>query len=172
MPDLPGPDSSYSTPEAYFFEADRLINAGEANQAYALLQQCVEEFPEYGKCYNHLGFIQETKYRNPAEAERCYKKCLELAPEYQAVYLNYSVLLSTQERHEELVVLLEKALLVPGINKAKIYNEYGIMYEVQAQYETAIEHYRKAIRYSFVAADLKSYEASIERVKQKQHLLN
>lgn len=172
MPDQPGPESSYSTPEAYFFEADRLINAGDANEAYALLQKCVAEFPDFGKSYNHLGFIQETKYRDPKQAEVYYQKCLELSPDYQAVYLNYSVLLSTQERHEELEALLEKALLLPGINKAKIYNEYAIMYEVKAQYETAIEFYRKAVHYSFVGTDLKSYEASIERVQHKQRLLN
>lgn len=172
MADTSGPDFAFSTPEAYFFEADRLINANEANQAYALLEECIARFPDFGKAYNHLGFIQETKYRDPKTAETFYLKCIKLSPEYPAVYLNYSVLLSTHERYDDLVNLLEKALEVSGINKAKIYNEYGIMHEVKGNYGSAIEHYQKAIQFSFIAANIKAYESSIERVRNKQSLLN
>lgn len=172
MADTSGPDNVFSSPEAYFFEADRLINAGEANKAYILLEECVEKFPDFGKAYNHLGFIQETQYKSPQKAEPFYLKCLELSPDYPAVYLNYSVLLSTHERYEELEKLLETALTVPGMNKAKVYNEYGIMHEVRSNYDSAIEAYRKAIQFSFIQANIKSYEASIERVESKKRLLN
>ncbi len=172
MADTSGPDFAFPTPEAYFFEADRLINAGEANQAYALLEECIGRFPDYGKAYNHLGFIQETKYRSPEKAEPLYQKCIELSPQYPAVYLNYSVLLSTHDRYDDLIALLEKALEVPGMNKSKIYNEYAIMHEVKGNYDSAIEYYQKAIQFSFIAANIQSYEGSIERVKDKQRLLN
>ncbi len=172
MADAIGPDFSFDNPEAYFFEADRLINADAANEAYAVLEACVAKFPDFGKAYNHLGFIQETKYRDPKQAEVFYQKCLELSPDYPAVYLNYSVLLSTQERHDELQDLLAKALEVPGMNKAKIYNEYAIMHEVKGEYESAIAQYQKAIHHSFIASDIATFEASIERVQTKQRLLN
>ncbi len=172
MTDTSGPDFMFDTPDAYFFEADQLINANEVNKAYALLKECITKFPDYGKAYNHLGFIYETKYRNPEKAEPLYQKCMELSPQYPAVYLNYCVLLSTLERYEDLVALLEKALEVPGMNKAKIYNEYAIMHEVRGNYNSAIEYYQKAIKFSFVATNIKSYESSIERIKEKQRLLN
>ena len=172
MTESPGPDPVFDSPEAYFFEADRLINANDANGAYTYLQACIRKFPDFGKAYNHMGFIQETKYRDPQKAEEFYLKCLDLSPDYPAVYLNYGVLLSTHERYDELKELLERALDVPGMNKAKIYNEYGIMHEVKGEYASALEYYRKAIQASFVATDIQSFEASIDRVKTKQSLLN
>lgn len=161
-------DSGQDPPELMFFESDRLINAGQINEAARLLMKLIGTYPDFGRAYNHLAFIYETKYRDYKQAETYYQKCLELAPDYTAVYLNYSILLSTQERHEELQVILEKALTCPGINRAKIWNEYGIMYEIQERYEEAIEAYRKAIRLSFIQPDIQSYKDSIQRVQEKK----
>ncbi len=162
----------FSSPEEYFFEADRLISENDVNGAFRLLNELLERFPDFGRAYNHLGFIYETKYRDFQKAEECYKKCLALSPDYPALYLNYAVLLSSQERFEELEGLLGKALNCPGIRKNKIYNEYAIMFEVQGRYETSIEHYQLAIRYAFKDSEITTYEASIQRVRQKQALLN
>lgn len=169
------PDGStydFTVPEEYFFEADRLIRENEVNAAFRLLNQLLEQFPQYGRAYNHLGFIYETRYRDFVKAEECYRKCLEISPEYPALYLNYSVLLSSQERWEEEAALLEKALTVPGIKKSKIYNEFAIMYEVQANYDQALEHFRLAIRYALKDDEIAAYASSIERVEKKKALLN
>lgn len=167
-----GPAQPYSTPEEYFFEADRLINAGEVNPAFTLLRELTSKFPDYGRAYNHLGFLYETKYRDPAKAEDCYRRCLELSPDYPALYLNYAILLNNQNRWEELEALLQKALQVAGINKAKVYNEYAIMHEVLGNFDSSIAEYRRAIQFSFSDSDIASYEKSIARVEQKKGLLN
>lgn len=167
-----GPAYPFSQPEEYFFEADRLINADQVNEAAALLRELLDRFPHFGKAHNHLGFIFETKYKDPEKAELHYRKCLEMAPEYPAVYLNYAVLLSSQERYQELDDLLEKALEAPGINKAKLHYERAIMRETQMQFDQAIAAYQEAIRYSFTAEDIAVYKEGIDRVRQKQALLN
>lgn len=167
-----GPQYPYSTPEEYFFEADRRINADEVNEAFALLRELTTRFPDYGRAYNHLGFLYETKYRDPAKAEECYRRCMDLSPDYPALYLNYAILLNNQSRWEELESLLKKALDVPGINKSKVHNEYGIMREIQGKFDSAIKSYAQAIHFSFSPSDIGSYEASIKRVEQKKGLLN
>ena len=172
MPETPEPESKFDLPEDYFFEADKAIAEDRIAKAHQLLRGLLDRWPDFGKAYNHLAFIYETKYRDPAQAERFYLKCLETAPEYPAAYLNYAVLLCTQERMEDLLNLLEKAKNVPGINKSKLYNEYGIMHEVQGQFESARKHYRLAVQYSFSDQEIENYEQSIRRVEQKIHLLN
>ena len=167
-----GPQYPYSTPEEYFFEADRRINADQVNEAFSLLRELTSRFPDYGRAYNHLGFLYETKYRDPAKAEDCYKRCLELSPDYPALFLNYAILLNNQNRWDDLESLLEQALQVPGINKAKVHNEYAIMREVQGNFDSAIAKYRQAIQFSFADSDIAAYEASIKRVEQKKSLLN
>jgi tetratricopeptide (TPR) repeat protein len=160
-----------SRPEAKFFEADQLIEAGKISEAAELLLSLVEDHPDFGKAWNHLGYIYEISYRDLAKAEEMYRKCLDLSPEYPAIYLNYSILLSGQGRLDELEELLYKALEVPGINRSKVYNEFGIMREIQGDYEKAIDGYKSAVQFSFVDADLVAYKKSILRVREKQAIL-
>lgn len=161
-----------SRPEAKFFEADQLIEAGKISEAAEVLLQLLEEHPDYGKAWNHLGYIYEISYRDLAKAEEMYRKCLELSPEYPAIYLNYSILLSGQGRLDELEELLYKALEVPGINRAKVYNEFGIMHEIRGDYEKAVDGYKSAVQFSFVEVDIAAYKKSIHRVREKQAILD
>ncbi|HHG84010.1 MAG TPA: tetratricopeptide repeat protein [Bacteroidetes bacterium] len=158
-------------PEEAFFRADQLIEEGKIAEAAVILFKLVADFPDYGRAYNHLGYIYETKYRENQKAEAYYKKCLELSPEYPAIYLNYAILLSAQGRGEELLALLKAGLACPGINQAKIHNEFGIYYESSGKFETAIESYKTAVRLSFVDADISAYHNSIRRVREKQAIL-
>jgi Tfp pilus assembly protein PilF len=154
-----------------FFQADQQIKDNQITQAVKTLEAIIEEYPEYGRAYNHLGWIYETKYRSYTEAEECYKKALDYSPEYTPVYLNYAYLLSNQNRFSELEPLLDKALMVPGAYKPSIYNEYGIMYELMEKFDLAVEYYRKAIFNSTDNTNIKTYQDSIERVAQKKRFI-
>lgn len=158
-------------PETIFFEADRLIEQGKVPEAFEMLQELIEQFPDYGRAYNHLGYIFETKFRDFKQSEAYYKKSLELSPEYPATYLNYAILLSTLERWEDLRALLNQGLSIPGINKAKIHNEYGIMFETLGDYEMAIEAYKGAVRYTFKSQDIEAYRNAVVRCIRKSELL-
>lgn len=155
-------------PEALFVQADALIEAGDTIAATETLSRLISNYPGFGRAYNHLGYIWETKFRDLRKAEEYYKSCLNYSPEYPAIYYNYAVLLSTQARFEELESLLKKALEVPGINKSKIYNEFGIMYEVQGRYSEALASYRQGIRFSFSQKDINTYRTSIQRTEEKK----
>ena len=154
-----------------FFQADQLIKDNQITQAVKILEAIIEENPEYGRAYNHLGWVYETKYRSYEEAEECYKKSLQYSPEYTPIYLNYAYFLSNQNRFKELEPLLDKALHVPGIYKPSIYNEYGIMYELMEKFDLAIDYYKKAIFGSTDNTNIKTYQDSIERCNQKKQLL-
>jgi len=162
---------NYNNPDdldKLFFRADGEIKDGLIGEAYDTLTYIIEQDTEFGKAYNHLGWIYETKYKNYLKAEECYKLALKYAPDYSPVYLNYAILLSTLEKFDILEPHLNKALEVPGINKAKMWNEYGIMHELQEAYDKAIEAYKKSIKYSLINDDIERYEQSISRCRKKR----
>jgi tetratricopeptide (TPR) repeat protein len=154
-----------------FFEADTLIKEKKITEAISVLEAILVEAPDYGRAYNHLGWIFETQYRDFIKAEDMYKRCIALDPNYTPIYLNTSILLSTLGKYDEQKDLLAKALTVPGIDKPGMYNEMAIASEMQGQYDEAIENYKTAIRLSLVDANIDTYMASIERCKKKA-LLN
>ncbi|EAY29804.1 tetratricopeptide repeat protein [Microscilla marina] len=157
--------------EKLFVEADQDIKDGLISEAFDKLVYIIEQETEYGKAYNHLGWIYETKYKNYAKAEECYRLSLKYAPDYSAVYLNYAILLSTLERFDELKKHLEGALTVRGVNKSKIWNEYGIMKELKGEYDEAIDAYKKSIQFSLINDDIDRYQKSMDRCKRKQGIM-
>ncbi len=158
--------------ETLLQQADRDIKDNYIEQAIKTLNEIITANPKFGKAYNHLGFIYETKHQNYVEAEKNYKLALENSPEYRAVYYNYAILLSTLGRYDDLGKLLEKALKVPGINKATIYNEYAIMFETLEEYDKAIRHYQDSVRYSINNDAVNKASDSIERCKRKKEILS
>jgi tetratricopeptide (TPR) repeat protein len=154
-----------------FFEADTLIAEKRFSDAINTLESILIECPEYGKAYNHLGWIYETKYKDLNKAETFYKKCLLYEPNYPAVYINLAVVLSSLAKYEELEAHLTRSLQVAGVEKANTYNEFGIMYELQGKYNQAIEHYKNAIRNTLSEANVETYSKSIKRCKTKMEIL-
>lgn len=157
--------------EDMFLEADRLISEQKIGEAFSKLNSIIQEMPTFGKAYNHIGWIYETKYKDYPNAEKFYKLAIENAPDYHAGYYNYAIVLSTLQRWTDLQELLEKALKVPGINKGTIYNEYAIMYEAQGKYNDAIGAYKNYIANTFDSKQVDTAKDSIERCKKKAELL-
>jgi tetratricopeptide (TPR) repeat protein len=154
-----------------FFEADQLIKEKRITEAFSTLEVILVEAPDYGRAYNHLGWIYETQYKDYKKAEEMYRKCLALDPEYTPIYLNTSFLFSTLGKHQEQYELMQKALEVPGIDKPQAYNEMAIASEMMGRYDEAIEHYKMAARLTLVDANIDVYLGSIERCKKKKNLL-
>jgi tetratricopeptide (TPR) repeat protein len=154
-----------------FFEADQLIAEKKFSDAINTLESILIEAPDYGKAYNHLGWIYETKYKDLKKAEEFYKKCVLYTPEYPSVYLNLAITLSSLGKYDELEAHLNRALQVIGVDKASMYNEFGIMYELQGKYNQAIESYKNAIRNTLSETTLETYSKSINRCKTKTELL-
>jgi tetratricopeptide (TPR) repeat protein len=128
--------------------------------------------PRFGKAYNHLGWVYETKYRNYTKAEEYYRAALQFAPHYTAPYLNYAYLLSNLGRYDELKTHLDRASQVAGIAKDTLNNEYANMYEMQGNLQLAIDYYQKAAIVTLDSTRLDTYKAGIERCKKKMDILN
>ncbi len=152
-------------------QANLDIKEGRYDEATNKLEKILDIDPNFGKAYNHLGYLYEVKFKEYEKGETLYKLCLEKSPMYPAVYYNYAILLSTLNKWDELKELLDTAVNIPGITKSTIYNEYGIMYEQQGKLDEAIEHYRKAALSTLDKMVLERAKGSIDRCKMKKDLM-
>ncbi len=158
--------------EDMLFEADDLIRNNKIADAVALLEGIIAQAPDFGKAYNHLGWVYETKLKDYTRAENMYRQCLAYNPDYSPVYLNLSIVLSSLGKYDDLEDLLNKAILVPGTDKAAIYNEFGILYELKQDYNKAIENFKSAVRFTLSYVNVETYMKSIERSRKKRELLS
>ena len=152
-------------------KANLEIKNGKYELASNILEEMIELDPDFGKTYNHLGYLYEVKFKEYEKGETLYMLCLEKSPMYPAVYYNYAVLLSTLGKYDELKELLDTAVNIPGITKATLYNEYAIMYEQQGKLDEAIDHYKKAGMSTLDKNVLDRAKTSIERCKTKKEFL-
>ena len=166
------PDRGEMECEELFAQADKLLNDGVVMDAVDKLAQILKRNPRFGKAYNHLGWVYETKYKNMARAEEYYKASMQYAPHYNAAYLNYSYFLSNQGRYDELKAHLDRVSQIPGIAKDTIYNEYAIMYEMQGNLQTAIDYYQKAAIVTLDNTKLDKYKEGVDRCQKKLSILN
>lgn len=166
------PDRAELEAEELFAQADRLLNDGVIMEAVEKLSQVLKRNPRFGKAYNHLGWVYETKFKNTARAEEYYKAAMQYAPNYNASYLNYAYFLSNAGRLDELKAHLDKISNIPGIAKDTVYNEYAIMYEMQGNPKEAMDYYQKAAIVTLDSLKLDKYKESIERCQKKMEFLN
>jgi tetratricopeptide (TPR) repeat protein len=166
------PDRTEMECEELFAQADKLLNDGVIMEAVERLSTILKRNPRFGKAYNHLGWVYETKYKNMARAEEYYKAAMQFAPHYTAPYLNYCYFLSNQNRHSELKAHLDRMSQIPGIAKDTIANEYAIMYEMMGDLQTAIDHYQKAAIVTLDNGKLDKYKEGIDRCNKKLSILN
>lgn len=153
--------------EEQFQQADLDIKDGLYESAIKRLESILVEDANFGKAYNHLGWLYETKFRDLTKAEEFYKKGLEKAPHYPAIYSNYSVLLSTLGKFDVLEMVLQQGLSVPGVDKANMFNEFGIMHEQKGNYDQAIHYYKECGKATLAKDLLDRAIGSIERCKTK-----
>jgi len=166
------PDRSELECEELFAQADRLLNEGVIIEAVEKLSQIVKRNPRFGKAYNHLGWLYETKYKNYARAEEYYKAAIQYAPHYNASYLNYAYFLSNLGRFDELKAHLDRVSQIQGIAKDTVANEYAVMYEMQGNLQQAIDYYQKAAIVTLDSTKLDKYKEGIDRCRKKLEILN
>jgi Tfp pilus assembly protein PilF len=166
------PDRTEMECEELFAQADRLLNDGVIMDAVEKLSQILKRNPRFGKAYNHLGWVYETKYKNMQRAEEYYKAAINYAPYYTAPYLNYAYFLSNQGRFDELKAHLDRTAQIPGIAKDTIANEYAIMYEMTGNLQQAIKYYQDAAIVTLDTAKLDKYKEGIDRCRKKLEILN
>ncbi len=157
--------------ESRFRYADQLIADNELEEAKALLFSIIEEEPRFGKAYNHIGWIYETKEKRYREAEDLYKQAMEFTPDYPAPFINYLYLLNTELRGAEAEAHILKAKDVLGINKISLWTEWAYMLEYTGRFEEAIEKYKEIIPMQNNLEKLDQLKSDIERVRKKTEML-
>jgi Tfp pilus assembly protein PilF len=158
--------------EEKFLNADKLISENKLSDAAKLLEEILEEAPDYGKAHNHMGWLFETKFKNLARAEEHYRLALKFSPDYTAAYYNYCYLLSSLRKFDELEKVLEHAIRVSGISYATIYNEYGLLREMQGHLDDAIHYFKLHIKNSFDSKSIDTAAESIKRCERKKQLID
>lgn len=166
------PDRAELECEDLFAQADRLLNEGLITEAVEKLSTIIKRNPRFGKAYNHLGWVFETKYKNFERAEEYYKAAIQWSPYYNAPYLNYAYFLSNLGRFDELDEHLEKMTKVSGIAKETISNERAVMCEMQGDIKGAIDYYQSAVIVTLDNNKLEKYRDSIERCRKKLAILS
>lgn len=166
------PDRTEMECEELFAQADKLLNDGVIMEAVEKLSTILKRNPRFGKAYNHLGWVYETKYKNMARAEEYYKAAMQFAPHYTAPYLNYCYFLSNQNRYQELKAHLDRMSQISGIAKDTIANEYAILYEMQGDLKTAMDYYQKAAIVTLDSSKLDRYKEGVDRCRKKLEILN
>jgi Tfp pilus assembly protein PilF len=157
--------------EEKFLTADKLISENRLSEAAKLLEEILEEAPDYGKAHNHMGWLFETKFKNLIRAEEHYRLALKFSPDYTAAYYNYCYLLSSLRKFDELEKTLEHAIKVSGISYATIYNEYGLLREMQGNLDEAIHYFKLHIKNSFDSKSIETAADSIRRCERKKELI-
>lgn len=166
------PDRTEMECEELFAQADRLLNDGVIMEAVEKLSQILKRNPRFGKAYNHLGWVYETKYKNMPRAEEYYRAAIQYAPSYTAPYLNYAYFLSNQGRFDELKAHLDRAAQIPGIAKDTLANEYAMLYEMSGNIQQAMKYYQDAAIVTLDGTKLDKYKEGIDRCRKKLEILN
>ncbi len=165
-------DRSYLECETMLAKADTLIQQKRTQESVELLLKIVQCNPQFGKAYNHLGYVYEVYYRDYTRAEEYYKKAMKYEPEYSPSYTHYARLLSSCGRFDALKAHLDTAFTIITIPKEVIYNEYAIMYEMQENPEVAMNYYVQAAMTTLNVNKMELYQVSISRCQMKLELKN
>lgn len=154
--------------ENQFIKADALISEGKVSEAKELLEEILQESPDFGKAHNHLGWIHCNKLSNYEKAEYHYKLAIKFDPDYPASYLNCTYLLVDLGKFEEAKKLIDKALSeVTGADKASYYSELARIYEFEKKYTLAHQFYKKSLDFAFNANYIENMKVNMKRVQDK-----
>jgi tetratricopeptide (TPR) repeat protein len=158
--------------ETMLAQANTLIQEKRTQESVELLLKILQRNPQFGKAYNHLGWVYEIDYRDHTRAEEYYKKAMQYEPDYSASYTHYARLLANCKRFDELKAHLNISLTIPTVPDEAIYYEFGLMYEMQQNPETAMDYFVKAAMTTLETKKITLYQESIARCKIKLELKN
>lgn len=154
--------------ENQFIKADSLIGEGRVSEAKELLEEILNENPDFGKAHNHLGWIYATKLSNYEKGEYHYKLAIKFDPKYPASYLNYTYLLVDIAKFDDAKKLIDTALTqVEGADKASYYSELARIYEFERDFIQAYQLYKKSSELAFNPTYIENMKTNMKRVKDK-----
>lgn len=154
--------------ENQFIKADSLISEGKISEAKEMLEDLLQENPDFGKAHNHLGWIHSNKLSNYEKGEYHYKLAIKFDPKYPASYLNLTYLLVDLGKLSEAKELINTALTkVDGADNASYLSELGRIYEYEGRFLEAYSYYKKSSHLAFNPSYIENMKINMKRVKDK-----
>ena len=124
-------------------QVTKLIEENRVDEAFALVNQLIEEEPNSAQLYNLLARIYGEKMGNIDAAIPYLNKALELDPEFVSAYENLGIAYATKGEFQKALQLMQKALDLDPENRHVMNNIamlYGNMGEAQKEQEFRKEH--------------------------------
>ena len=159
-----------SKAEDLFFEADSLIDDNKIKEAKEVLIDLLNEYPDYGRAHNHLGWLYSVKFNNHQKAKNHLELALKFSPDYQGAYSNYAYLLVEMNKYDELIEFGKKYADKGVADSGTIYNKMAQAYELKGELIEAYKHYKLAIKGAINNQFLEELYASLNRLKSKMSI--
>ncbi|WP_288956211.1 hypothetical protein [uncultured Polaribacter sp.] len=159
-----------SKAEDLFFEADNLIDDNKIKEAKEVLLDLLNEYPDYGRAHNHLGWLYSVKFNNHTKAKKHLELALKFSPDYQGVYANYAYLLLEMNKYDELINFGKKYADKGVADAGTIYNKMAQAFELKGEYLEAHKYYKLAVKGAINNQFMEELYASINRLKSKMNI--
>jgi len=117
------------------------MEAGQLEQALSLLEDVIDERPDFAEAWNNKGAIYLVTGNYP-EAERCLEEALRIKPEYPKAQANLGSVYLKQGKTEKAIIAFKDALEIDPSNEEANYN-LGNVYFQRGQLEKARNHLRQ-----------------------------
>lgn len=129
-------------PQRRYSEASNLYHAGEYEDAEAILQSLVKEFPKNDRYLNMLGITLE-KLGRYQDAVNSYKKAIALNPDEGDYHFNLGNALDDLGHHQDAVGAYKKAIAL-NPDKGDYHSNLGVVLYYLERYPEAKEAFEKA----------------------------
>jgi tetratricopeptide (TPR) repeat protein len=159
-----------SKAEDLFFEADKLIDDNQIKEAKELLNDLLNDYPDFGRAHNHLGWLYSVKFNNHPKAKKHLELALKFSPDYMGAYSNYVYLLLEMNKYDELIEFGKKHVDKGVADAGTLYNKMAQSYELKGELMEAYKYYKLAIKGAINNQFLEELYASINRLKGKMTL--
>jgi len=153
--------------EARFLHADALITRGDIAEAKAILEEILQDEPDYGRAHNHLGWIIVTRFSDYKRAEYHLRLAVKFAPDYPGAHINYARLLIDTGDFEKVIDVTQKALEVKGIDKAYVYQMLAVGIEMTVGPHEAVKYLKIAKEHALNEEFTNFINTELRRVKSK-----
>lgn len=132
-----------SSAEAFFFEGNRLLAAGEAGEAEACFREAIRLVPDLAAAHANLGLLLDQK-GSWMEAEHHFRYALALNPGLGNTHLNLGALLASRKRFEEAEAAYRRAIELLPASPAP-WTNLGVLQACRKEEKEAELSYRKAM---------------------------
>lgn len=156
--------------DLHFLNALAHLREGRVEDAVRELTLLQGRQPENGKAKWLEAKILHENLRDYARAEELYKQAMRLEPTFDLLHLSYASLLIDLSRFAEAIAVLNKAAEIPGVEKDKVDRLFGLLNERQEKFDDALQHFNKAMLYTFSNEQMDVLQKDIERVMRKKGL--